>query len=104
MGNPAWKKRERQVADYFGCRRTPLSGGSSGHTRADIIHDSLFVEHKHRAKHAILSVWQETKALAKKEGKLPVVTVSEKGRKGFWVLCHSDDLTAVANQRELARR
>ena len=90
--------------ELFGCRRTPLSGSNSGHTSADIIHDKLFVEHKHRAKHTLLTLFDAVKKLAKKEEKIPVVTISEKGRHGFWILCHSSQLTEVANQRQRAIR
>jgi len=98
-----WKGRERLVAAFFGVRRTPLSGQNSGHTSADIIHDTLFVEHKHRAAHAIVSLFKKTRELAKKEGKIPVVTLSVKHDNGFYVMCHSSDLQAVANQRAKAR-
>jgi len=105
MADKVWKARERQVARYFGANgRTPLSGGNSGGTRADIRHDFIFVEHKHRVRHAAISLWDKVKKLARKEGKIPVVTLSVKGRPGFWVMVHSDDLTAVANQRERARQ
>ena len=99
-----WKARERQVAKYFGCERNPLSGGNSKHTRSDTLHVTLFIEHKHRKSHALLRTYDEAKEQAKAEDKIPVVTISEKGRKGFWVLCHSSDLTAVANQRIQVKR
>ena len=103
MPTHTWKDRERQVASFFGCRRTPLSGMNSGHTSADIIHDKLFVEHKHRKKHTLLTLFDAVKKLATKEDdKIPVVTISEKGRHGFWILCHSSELTEIANQRQLA--
>ena len=102
MPTKTWKQRERDVAAYFGCRRTPLSGMNSGHTSADIIHDTLFVECKHRKRHALLSLFDAVKKLATKENKTPVVTISEHGRHGFWIVCHSSDLTAIANQRQLA--
>jgi len=94
-----WKVKERMIAKYFGTVRTPLSGFNSKHTGADIIHERLFVEHKHRKKHTLVSLWDSVKVLARKENKIPVVTVSQHGRKGFWLFIHSDDLTAVANQR-----
>ena len=102
MPTHTWKDRERQTAKFFGGRRTPLSGSNSGHTAADIIHDRLFVEHKHRAKHTLLTLFDADKKMAKKEEKIPVVTISEKGRRGFWILCHSSQLTEIANQRQLA--
>ena len=48
MADKAWKQRERQVAAYFGGQRTPLSGGNGKITRADVIHDKLFIECKLR--------------------------------------------------------
>jgi len=103
MPTNTWKSRERKVAAFFGGKRTPLSGINSGHTSADIIHDRLFVEQKHRKRHSILTLFDAVKKLAQKENKIPVVTISEHGRKGFWILVHSSDLTAVANQRVKVR-
>ena len=97
-----WKARERQVAEFFGTRRTPLSGGNGGQTRSDTLHGELFVEQKLRAKHSAITLWDETKKLAAKEGKIPVVTLAEKGRPGFWVLVHSSAFEGVA--RELPKR
>lgn len=92
------------MSKYFGGDgRTPLSGGNSGGIWADIRHDFLFVEHKHKARHAVVSLWDTVKALAKKESKISIVTLSVKGRPGFWIMVHWDDLTAVANQREQAK-
>jgi hypothetical protein len=54
MGDKAWKQRERQVAAYFGGERTALSGGNGKITRADVIHDDLFIECKLRAKHSVV--------------------------------------------------
>ena len=44
MPDKAWKKRERDVANYFNGKRTPLSGGNGKVTRADVIHDDLFID------------------------------------------------------------
>jgi hypothetical protein len=48
----AWKNRERLVARNFlvGIRNA-LSGINSKVTHSDVIHDSLFIECKLRAKH-----------------------------------------------------
>jgi hypothetical protein len=69
-----------------------LSGGNGKITRADVIHDTLFVECKLRKKHTAITLWDETNAMAKKEKKTPVIALCEKGRPGFWVMVHSDDL------------
>ena len=104
MADKTWKSRERKIAVFFGCKRTPLSGGNSGHTRSDTLHPSLFVEQKHRKEHAVINLWRKTKELADKENKIPVVTLTEKGKHGFYIMCHSSDLVAVANQRIIAKR
>ena len=92
MPDKAWKKRERDVAGYFKGMRTPLSGGNGKITRADVIHDSLFIECKLRAKHTVVSLWDDTAKLAKLEGKTPVIALCEKNRPGFWIMVHSNDL------------
>ena len=91
----AWKKRASAVAGYFKGMRTPLSGGNGKVTRADVIHDSLFIECKLRAKHAVVSLWDDTAKLAKLEGKTPVIALCEKNRPGFWVMVHSSDLGSL---------
>jgi hypothetical protein len=94
MGNnAAWKKRERQVATYFGGERNALSGSNSKITSADVIHDKLYIEVKLRVKHSVVSLWDDTKVKATKEEKTPVVALCEKGRPGFWIMVHSDDLS-----------
>ena len=42
MPDKAWKKRERDVANYFNGKRTPLSGGTVKVTRDDVIHEDLY--------------------------------------------------------------
>ena len=86
-----WKQMERDVAEFFHGKRTPLSGGASGHTRADVIHDKLFIECKLRAKFAMWSLWENTKSLAAKEEKVPVICIREKHKKGFLIVVHSED-------------
>ena len=73
-------------------KETPLSGGNGKVTRADVIHDELFIECKLRAKHTAVSLWDDTAKLAKDEGKTPVIALCEKNRPGFWIMVHSDDL------------
>ena len=92
IADKAWNKRERDVAGYFNGQRTPLSGGNGKITRADVIHDSLFVECKLRAKHTVVTLWDQTAKLAKLEEKTPVIALCEKNRPGFWIMVHSSDL------------
>lgn len=90
-----WKSRERKIASFFGTKRTPLSGGNSGQTRADTLHERLFIEAKHRKAHSVVTLWRATKEKASKEKKLPVVALSEHNKPGFWVLVHSSDIEEV---------
>jgi methenyltetrahydromethanopterin cyclohydrolase len=48
-----------------------------------------------KKKHAVISLWDETKKLADLEKKTPVIALCEKYRKGFWIIVHSDDLDAL---------
>ena len=43
--------------------------------------------------------WDETKKLAIKEGKTPVVALCEKERPGFWVMVHSSDLEKLKKEK-----
>ena len=72
MPDKAWKNRERLVAKFFGGVRNALSGINSKVTHSDVIHDSLFIECKLRAKHTAVKLWDDTKVLADKEKKTPV--------------------------------
>ena len=92
-----WKKRERQIAAYFGTIRTPLSGGNSAHTRSDSLHPDLFIEQKHRKSHSVISLWDKVKKLAKRENKIPVVTLTQHNRPGFWLVIHSDDIEHICD-------
>ena len=94
-----WKSKERKIAGDFGTKRTPLSGINSGHeTHSDSLHPSLYLEVKYRKKHTALTLYRDTATKAKAEGKTPVVALGEKGRDGYWLLLHADDLKKVAEE------
>jgi hypothetical protein len=93
-----WKARERQAAGLFGALRQRCSG-SSGRpdcSRSDSTHPALFIETKLRASHAAVGLFDETRALARKEGKTPVVILAQKNRPGLLLLIDPADLAAVA--------
>jgi len=92
MGDKSWKAFERRVASFFGGVRCPVLGTD---TNADVTHDTLFIECKQRQKHTVITLWDTVKDRAKKEGKTPVVCLSEKNRPGFWIVVHSDDLVKL---------
>lgn len=91
-----WKHDERKIASMFGTKRTPLSGGNSGHTRSDTLHPDLFIEVKRRQKHALVELYRDTAKLAKLENKIPMVCpVMPQGRERL-VLLDIRDLEEVA--------
>lgn len=91
-----WKRREREIAAYFGTERTPLSGGNSKHTRSDTLHDKLFVEAKYRQRSAVWTLFESTDELAAQESKLPLLTLCQKQKPGFLIVAHSDDFEEIA--------
>jgi hypothetical protein len=96
----AWKARERQAAALFGARRQRCSGSSGRDdcSRSDSTHPALFIETKLRASHAAVALYDETRALARKEGKIPVVALAQKGRPGVLLVVDPNDLGAVAKE------
>lgn len=86
----SWKTLERRVAKSFNTERTPLSGGNSKMTRSDTLSKNFFIEIKQRKKFALWTLWSETKKLAEKENKFPLLGMHEKGKKGFLIVVHSD--------------
>jgi hypothetical protein len=92
-----WQLFESRVAVFFGCRRAVLSGssGRDDTTASDSTHPSLFLECKLRATHTARTLHDETKRLAAKERKTPVLALADKNRPGFLICVHSDDWPSV---------
>ena len=90
-----WKSVERTVASIFGTERTPLSGGNSKITRSDTLSKDFFIECKYRKKHTAVTLFEATKELAKKEGKIPIVVLAEKGKHGKYILFNSNDFKNI---------
>jgi hypothetical protein len=92
-----WQKAEGRAAALFNTHRQPGSGsgGRPDQTRSDSVHPRLFLEVKLRVSHAARSLHDETRILAKREHKTPVVLLADKSRAGFLVCVHSDDMEAV---------
>jgi hypothetical protein len=101
----AWKARERQAAGLFGAKRNRCSG-SSGRpdcSRSDSTHDRLFIETKLRPSHAAVTLLDETRELARREGETPVVALATKGRPGVVLVLRAEDLPIVAAEYEAAK-
>ncbi len=93
-----WKRREREAARLFGARRQPGSGscGDPSRSRSDSTHETLYIETKLRASSSVRSLWEDTAALARREGKTPLLMLYAKGRAGGLIVCHETHLAAVA--------
>lgn len=79
MPDKPWKVAERKAAATVGGKRNPLSGGGSRHTRADVIHPTIYLEVKYRKEFAIVSQIRKDEEKAKKEGKVAVLCLQQKG-------------------------
>jgi hypothetical protein len=93
-----WKAAERRVAETFGTKRQRCSGssGREDETRSDSVHPRLYIEAKLRERHSTRTLYDETRKLAVKEKKLPVLALFDKHRPGFLVVIHSDDMRRFA--------
>ncbi len=96
MHRSTWKKFEGRVARLFGSKRAPLSGINGGVTASDSLSPDFFIEVKMRKRHALWSLFDDTREKARKEGKVPVIAVGETSRKGALICIHSDDLGKVS--------
>jgi hypothetical protein len=98
MADKAWKARERTAAAAIGANRQRCSGSSGikGQTRSDSDHPRIYLEGKMRAAHAVINLWDDTAAKAKREKKTPLVCLSVKGRPGRWWLLHHRDVKQLA--------
>jgi len=99
------KTDEKRVGKFFNARRTPLSGGNSGHTRSDTLHDSLFIEIKGSENMRLFKRYIEERDRLKKEGKCPILVLTEEllGEALFCVWSYDlmrTDLQAVSIQRK----
>jgi len=86
MVEKSWKRVERQVAEYWGGARTPLSGRNSRHdTSADAINLPVpaYLEVKHgagcpKSVDGILRLFADTEGKARLEGKTAFLILHEK--------------------------
>lgn len=95
MANKSWKQAERRIAKYLGTTRTPLSGGNGKQTRSDTLHPLIFVEIKQKRRHTTYTLYRNTKALARKEKKVPLVVLDEVRAPGQLFVVHDSDMPAL---------
>ena len=100
MHRNTWKAFERRVAAMFGTKRTPLSGGNSGHTRSDSLHKELFIECKKHKRMAMHNLFRSTKELAELEEKTPIIITQEPQGRTTLITLDIKDLKYVAERLE----
>ena len=98
MADKSWKAFERTVARFFGCCRNSLSGMMSKLTASDTIHDRLYIECKHGKKVPAWTLFEKTRELARREGKIPVVAMRQTGKHRWLLVIDADDLSDVADE------
>jgi len=101
MSDKVFKKFERQVAKDFDTQRTPLSGSASMHTMSDTLSKEYYIEAKYRKNQWICNLWKETAALAKKEGKKPLIALKSKEFKGYLIVMHSSAFNQLKKENTL---
>lgn len=90
-----WKAHERKSARFFGSERNPLSGSCGKHSESDSLHPTLFIECKFRKSHSVINLFKETAEKAKRENKIPIISLKERGTHGTYYLIRSDHLKEV---------
>lgn len=103
MTNPAWKKAERRLASLFGTKRRPLSGGNQGGGRDDSLHHSLFLECKWSSSSSLWTLYDKTRKMARREGRVPVLGHALKGRPGILLSVLSTDLDVLLQEYAAAQ-
>ena len=98
MNRNTWKQGERRIAELFGTRRTPLSGGNSGHTRSDTLHKELFIEVKHSKKYPKEILVNKTFKEAKNEAKIPLLVFLKLNFPEPLILCKLKDLKEISEK------
>jgi len=94
-----WKAAEERLANLFGVSRRALSGDNSksGGTD-DALHETLYLESKYQKQSALWTLYRETRAKAKKEGRVPVLGIQESRSKGVLLVIHDQDLLEVLRE------
>lgn len=104
MSDKPWKRFERKVSAKIGALRNIGSGsmGRADRSASDSTHETIFLEAKQRKKHSAVQLWRKTAKLAKKEGKTPIVAMSEAGMPGTWFVVHEDHVAILADAIDAA--
>lgn len=95
VADKSWKALERRVAALLDTQRTALSGSNGKLTRSDTMSDKYFVEVKYRKYIPFFSTFEETRILAKKEKKFPIVVFHQARTKRNIVMLDLEDFVIL---------
>lgn len=95
-----WKAAERRVASFFDAVRVSLSGSNNQQaaTSSDTDSEFFYIEVKYRQKFSVLTLFQDVIQKAKKEKKLPLLALVEKGKPGFFLVLRQKDLDILVQK------
>ena len=65
-----------------------------------LINNQIKIQRVEKTKHSVISLWDKTNEMAKAENKTTVLALCQKHRKGFWIVCHEDDLEKVIKAKK----
>mgnify|MGYP003665120139 FL=1 len=65
-----------------------------------LINNQIKIQRVEKTKHSVISLWDKTNEMAKAECKTTVLALCQKHRKGFWIVCHEDDLEKVIKAKK----
>ncbi len=95
MGDKAWKAAERRVARFLNGERNRMSGAVDQLTAGDVVHDTLYVEVKHRATLAAVTWFKEAEVHAEEEGKHPLLALHRKGDSDVYYVFREADAEVI---------
>jgi len=95
-----WKAAERKVAAYFDAIRISLSGSNNqqAQTSSDTDSEDFYIEVKYRQRFSVLTLFHDVIQKAKKEKKLPLLALVEKGKPGFFLVLRQKDLDELVKR------
>ena len=102
MGDKPWKAFERRVAKFLGGTRNRMSGSVDQLTAGDVVHDTLYVEAKHRKTLAVDTWMTEAVDRAEDEEKAPILALHRKESKTVIYAFREEDAEFVC--KEVLRR
>lgn len=94
MADKPWKAEERTVARMFGTERALMKGTNE---KSDIISELFMVDVKLRQRWNIQKWYRDLRDAARKQSKIPILTVREPGKRLRLAVLGLDYLVSIMN-------